>query len=540
MTAYKHKTRLHLNFPKNKVGIAPRIKRMSGANFLTTKQKWSIQLNLNNIKILKKMGFTMDTSVVEWMEQTFAPKTLKRLKVKGLKRKPFKYQAKGIYFLEQQNGNAILADEMGLGKSLQAIGWLQHRKDVETIIIVGPAISKGTWKKELLLSLVETPTIYILEGRDVKSFQTYKAQKGKHKSIFIINYDILPFWEDKLKELEADLIIFDEAHVLRNSKAKRTKSAIKIQKKIPHTIIITATPIINNPIDFYNCIKMVNPHIFPNYFNYGMRYCGAKHNGFGWSFKGVTNGEELNTILQNTVLLRRLKKNVAKQIPNKTHITVPITIDRKEYDKANRNIKLWLKENKDNYKDGAMGLQKLQTLRHILVEEKIKASLSWIDNFLQNSNNDKLVVFAHHKKLLSAIQNKYKKISVKIDGSVNSNKRQDIVDKFQEDKTIRLFLGNILSAGTNITLTKSSTVLMVELPWSPFETNQAIDRVHRIGQLNPVFIYYLTATNTYDEKHVELLKQKLIDGEKIIDGKHLDNNKKIQLTATYVNNLLNS
>jgi len=132
------------------------------------------------------------------------------------------------------------------------------------------------------------------------------------------------------------------------------------------------------------------------------------------------------------------------------------------------------------------------------------------------------VVFATHKKIIDALMKEFKGISVKIDGSVSSADREYAVQAFQNDKSIRLFVGNIQAAGVGITLTAASAVAFIELPWTPGDLVQAEDRCHRIGQNNNVNIYYLLANGTIEEKIAALLDEKKKVLSQVLDGKEVE------------------
>ena len=224
-------------------------------------------------------------------------------------------------------------------------------------------------------------------------------------------------------------------------------------------------------------------------------------------------------------MLRRKKKDVLKELPAKVWSFIPMELDnRKEYVQAENNFIKWVHETKG--KDaaekarGAEVLSSIEALKQLAVKGKLEQAMDWIEDFLQSGK--KLVVFATHKFVIQTLVDEFPDISVKVDGSVSMKKRQEVVDQFQKDKKIKLFIGNIKAAGVGITLTAASDVAFLELPWTPGELEQASDRVHRIGQNDSVSIYYLLAHETIEDKIATMIdnKRKILDG--ILDGKETD------------------
>ena len=210
-------------------------------------------------------------------------------------------------------------------------------------------------------------------------------------------------------------------------------------------------------------------------------------------------------------MIRRLKKDVLKELPEKTRVIVPLNIDIKKYVQAEIDF-IKLGEVKK-----AIQLVKLGYLKRLAAELKMKLVISWIDNFLGESDG-KLIIFGIHKIIIKELQEHYSKISVVVDGSVSHSKRQDAVKQFQENNETRLFIGNIQAAGTAITLTAADTVAFVELDWVPGNHTQAEDRAHRIGQKNNVTVYYLIAKGTIEEDLCKIIQKKAKIISSILDG----------------------
>lgn len=496
-----------------------KVRNLIGSRYFPERKIWIAPLYVETLNKLSAMGFTLDKRLHQFIKQSKQKATnLTIKKIKGLKGEPFPYQYAGISFIEQHHGRALVADEMGLGKTLQALAWCQMHRNKVPVLIITPASLKLNWVNELSLWLPNV-NYEILSGK-----KTWKPTAD----FIIINYDILPSWVDTIKDLNVQVMITDECHYYKNNSSKRTKAVKKIGKNIPHIIALSGTPIVNRPIEAFNAINLINPEIFPSFIDYTRRYCNAKYNGYGWDYNGASNTQELHEILSGTLMIRRLKKDVLKDLPEKLYSFVPLELSKEGKEEYNMAEDQFINYLSDNYgAERAMKalsaevLVQYAELKKLAVKGCLKESIAWIRDFLDVDG--KLVVFAVHKFVIEELMKEFGNVAVKIDGSVSIENRQKAIEKFQNDDSCRLFVGNIKAAGVGITLTASSNVAFLELPWTPGELRQAIDRVHRIGQKNCVNVHYLFAINTIMDKIARLIdqKQKIIDS--VLDGKDIDN-----------------
>lgn len=512
------RVKIFFPFDPNTLAI---IKSIPGRRFHGDKfpKHWSAPMEQETIKTLAKHGFELSEELIRFLsakkaQEAQAPKSID---VPSFKKELFPYQKEGVAFIESRNGRALLGDEMGLGKTIQALAWLELHPEKRPVIIVCPAHLKFNWAKEAKTGLSRKTNIEILQGTSPSPV------KGE---IIIINYDILVHWIDALKEIQPQVLVFDEGHYIKSNKAQRTKAVKKLAKGIPHVIAISGTPIVNRPVEGFNIIQVVNKEIFPSYWDYTHTYCDAKHNGFGWDFSGASNKEKLHKILTDTVMIRRKKADVLPDLPDKLYSFIPMEVDNeREYFQAEQDFIRFLRKEKGEEvarkAKNAEHLVKIEGLKQLAVKGKMGQAITWIKNFLEE-NGDKLVVFAVHKAVVNALMEEFKDIAVKVDGSQNATQRNAAVEVFQNNPEIKLFVGNIQAAGTGLTLTAASSVAFLELPWTPGELVQAEDRCHRIGQKDTVNIYYLLAGSTIETEIAQLLDEKRKVLEAVLDGKEAE------------------
>lgn len=500
-----------------------------GRRWDPAKIQWTCPISYQAVETLKELNFQFTPALVAKIE-VLTPKKVTDLKLpEGLKL--YRFQEDGVKRVEALRGRAIIGDEMGLGKTVQALAWLRLHPEARPAVVVVPAVVKVNWVREANKWCPGEPVI-MLSGK-AGSDPDLLLQIAEHqdKAIIVVNYDILSGngkagWAEILKKhLKIQALIIDESHYIKNNKAQRTQCVKDLGKNVPYVIAMSGTPIINRPIEFYNAIRLVNPAIFPNWFQYANRYCAPSFNGFATNYNGASNTEELHRILSERVMIRRLKAEVRQDLPDKLRSVVPMEIDnRAEYRKAVRDFLSWLEETEGEEAaakaSAAEKLVSIGKLKQLAARGKLASVISWIREVLEQ--DEKLIVFCIHHWMVDAIYDEFKEVAVTLTGKDGMDKRQRAVDDFQADPKVRLFIGNIKAAGVGITLTAASHVAFLELGWTPGEHAQAEDRAHRIGQDKVVNIYYLVAERTIEEDIALLLDKKREVLSQVLDGKPVE------------------
>lgn len=545
------------------------VKTIPGRRWNADLKAWLAPISMDAVEILTADGFELGEKLQVWYNKMNVEVSDGEIEVPGMKLDLYPFQKAGVNFIEQMGGNAIVGDQMGLGKTAQALAYLQLHPELRPAIVVCPATVKHHWVNSIKEWMQPEDVIEVNgypTGEDdpyeINHHQISQADRLSAGPIIVINYDIIPNKQEKydtgdidpqtrkpiikkkdipnsgwigaLKRISAQCLILDECHKIKNSKALRTKALVDLGKKIPSVIGLSGTPIVNKPVEFYNIIDLCKPGLFPSWWAYAQEYCGAFNDGFGWNFDGSSNIEKLHEILTKHVMVRRLKKDVLKDLPEKQRTVIPLDITNKaEYNRAASDIVGWIRANvgedaAEKAKE-AEALVEFEKLKQLAVKGKVKAALKWIEDFVESG--EKLVVFCTHTSMVKNLEKKFGKEAVSIYGGTSHKKRAEAVDRFQTDPEVKVFIGNVNAAGVGITLTAASNTCFLELPWTPGELTQAEDRIHRIGQTaDSVNIWYLMAHETVEEEIAELLdeKQKVLDA--VLDGKKTPKNDKSLLT----------
>ena len=443
-------------------------------------------------------------------------------------RMPFEHQKEAIQKL-LENDKFILADDMGLGKTSSAIIASIETKPSKTLIIC-PASLKQNWKREI--ENYSKKEIYICEGKKYDDSADF----------VIINYDIIKNFhslkskeESLIQKSKFDLVIIDECHYIKSPQASRTKLINDICKDINKIWLLTGTPLTSRPIDYFNLLSLVDSPVSKNWMAYVKRYCAGYQFSVGinkvWNVSGASNLDELRE-RTSPLLLRRLKENVL-DLPEKIITPIYLRLKSKEYEDVMGEYFEWVKNNPKESKSLSVQFSKLMKVRQIIADEKIKSTIEFIENTLEQEK--KIIVFSNFTNSLNKIYEHFNKIAVKLDGSSTAKQRQESVDEFQTNDKIKVFVGNIKAAGVGITLTSANVVIFNDLSFVPADHSQAEDRAYRIGQKNSVSVLYPIFENTIEGIIYDMLDRK----KKIISTVLGDNLFETDTTEDILTQILN-
>lgn len=441
------------------------------------------------------------------------------------------YQHEGANWLSQRR-YALLADEMGLGKTAQAV-IAADRACLRTALVLGPASSTIKWGREW-------QRFSLWGDRQISVMQTGRDEPAP-EGVTICSYSLAnqPNVLKKLMDIHPDVIVFDESHFLKNPEAQRTIKMLSrdgLVQTAKRAWAISGTPAPNHYGELWLLLHVfgVYPH---KYESFVRRFCKGYRSPHGFKITGSQNAEQLRPLLSK-IMLRRKMDDVMSELPKiqfTEHVLKAGDIDEHmwfpefDYDPCKRaDMKDQMHMLESIVRDESMTMeQRLTQLEKIF--KSVASARKWIglskvlpyaglihDELM--SGLDKIVIFAMHRDVIEALAYELKAYSpLVVYGGTAQKKRQKRVDKFQNSLSHRVFIGQVVAAGTAIDLTAAHRLDFVEASWVPGENLQAAMRVRRIGQTRPVTARFITLQGTVDEPVQRAHRNKLKDMEKLMD-----------------------
>lgn len=439
----------------------------------------------------------------------------------------FPHQIEGIAFLLARR-RSILADDMGLGKTRQAIVALRHAAPAGPYLVVCPASVKLNWVREI--RLVDTSA-----ACEVLNGATTTTIPCGFGGWVVVNYDLLGKQISALTAIAWAGIVFDEAHYLKNHTSQRSRLAGKLALENsgdPIVYALTGTPLTNRPRDLFPLLQVVRHPLATSFLSFAKRYCAAEHNGYGWQTNGASNLEELTTQLQG-IMIRRRKEDVLDLPPKLRcwiNVEVPEGTAAAEMREVMESLLLTTVRapggttkapSADNGVEQSRVrlLAKLSKAREKLAAAKVEAATDLIDGIVDQG--EKVIVFSCFDRPVKALAKHFGDRAVLLTGATPAENRQKLVDRFQSDDGVRVFVANIIAGGIGLNLTAARHVVFNDLDWVPANHWQAEDRAYRIGQKYSVTVHYVVARATIDEFVINVLEVKSALVRAVVDGQAL-------------------
>ncbi|XP_056615680.1 DNA annealing helicase and endonuclease ZRANB3 isoform X1 [Triplophysa dalaica] len=434
------------------------------------------------------------------------------------------FQKDGICFALSRNGRCMIADEMGLGKTIQAISVAYIYRQEWPLLIVVPSSLKYPWIEELEKWIPD------LDPRDINLVEskTDTMSIGTSK-ITILGYGLLTTdartLVEALNKQRFAVVLVDESHYMKSRNAARSKILMPIIQDAKRAILLTGTPALGRPEELFMQVDALYPRRFGTWSDYGKKYCNAHYKYFGkrrqWDCRGASHLDELHQRLSE-IMIRRMKNQVLTQLPPKIRQRIPFDLPKDASKEASASFEQWEKLMSSQSENQFVEVMSLIT--HMYKQTAI-AKAGAVKDYIKmmlETEEVKFLVFAHHLSMLQACTEaviEAKAGYIRIDGSVPSAERIQLVHRFQNEPSTRVAILSIQAAGQGLTLTAASHVVFAELYWNPGHIKQAEDRAHRIGQTATVHIHYLIAKGTFDTVMWAMLNRKETVTASALNGK---------------------
>ncbi|XP_034096487.1 DNA annealing helicase and endonuclease ZRANB3 [Gymnodraco acuticeps] len=448
-----------------------------------------------------------------WSQQLsgLPPKLLQRL---------MPFQLEGVEFALSKNGRCMIADEMGLGKTVQAIAVAYAYRKEWPLLVVVPSSLKYPWIEELERWIPE------LQPGDINLVENKSHTMGISSSkVTVLGYGLLttdarPLVE-ALNRQKFAVVVVDESHYLKSRNAARTKILAPLIQSTKRAILLTGTPALGRPEELFMQIDTLYPKRFGTWTDFAKKFCNGHYRYFGarrqWDARGSSNLSELHQRLSE-IMIRRLKAEVLTQLPPKIRQRIPFDLPKDAAKEASASFAEWERLMK-GLGSGVIGTDsnpftQVMSLVTRMYKQTAIAKAGAVKDYIKmmlEAEQLKFLVFAHHLTMLQACTEaaiEAKAGYIRIDGSVPSSERMQLVNKFQSDPETRVAILSIQAAGQGLTLTAASHVVFAELYWNPGHIKQAEDRAHRIGQTASVNVHYLIAKGTFDTVMWAMLNRK--------------------------------
>ncbi len=429
------------------------------------------------------------------------------------------YQKAGLdwlHFLREYGFGGILADDMGLGKTIQMLAFLQSQREQAEVesaaLLVVPKSLLTNWQRE---SAKFTPDLRILEY--MGNFRDKNVESFKDYDIILTTYGTMLKDIEILRGYRFSTVILDESQAIKNPLAKSAKAARLLNAE--QRLAMTGTPVENNTFELWSQFAFVNPGLLGN-MDYFKREFAAPIES--------RNDEATANLLKRMIypfILRRTKDQVAPELPPRIERVIYTDLESAQRKLYNRTRDYYRGQLLGLLDEGGMNsarmkiLEGLLRLRQIcihpaLVEPTYRKKAAKFEILLETlrtlqAEGHKALVFSQFVQALKLLEVEMKKLGLKytyLDGK--TRKRQAKVDLFQNDPSISFFLISLKAGGVGLNLTAADYVVHLDPWWNPAVEMQAADRVHRIGQDKPVFVYKFIARETVEEKILELQTRK--------------------------------
>jgi SWI/SNF-related matrix-associated actin-dependent regulator 1 of chromatin subfamily A len=471
-----------------------------------------------------------------YMDKSYPEITLNRDRVPHIR----DYQVAPLEYILSRRGRILLADDVGLGKTITSASYFLYTKINYPLLIVCTASTKLQWEREFKRFDLSNKKVVVCEGL---------ASVHKHDAdVVIINYDLFSSHVckeknrymvsdalDDLKSMKFQGVILDECQRMKSPDTLWNNGIRFVIDEVPNVLALSATPIENKPIEFFNILNILRPDIWHNYRHFAERYCNGhmakRYIRYGKTRKtqeyfdvsGSSNLPELYELLKKHVMFRRVNQGTIAGLPKVSPpIVLPLRMSPaqlKEYE-AILNDEAETTTRKGGTTTAGNTLTRTNRLKEFAAVAKLEYVKTFLKDFIANGD-DKIVVFTEHHITIDTLYEEFKKYSVKFDGRTSSKKKDDAKEKFIKDKDVRIFFGQVASAGEGLDglQTVCNKLMYVELPYKPTTIRQCNGRVERVGSpFEYVVVYFPILLDTVEERIIDILVDKQTNILTVLDG----------------------
>ena len=457
------------------------------------------------------------------------------------------FQKEGLDFLIKSSGNALLADEMGLGKTVQTLSYIATEKQTFPVLVVAPLVTLSNWEREIekfLRRKSRNGRLLDSESPTVTLIRTGKRKELPKSDIYVVNYELLFKRYDDLARVGIRTIVCDEVHNLRSKTTQKYRSIKKLAAlpSVSYRIGLSGTPIYNRGSEIWPIVDILRPGLLGSFKEFCEYFCYVNEKGKAIVLEN--RRASLRNELQKHVMLRRKKSDVLKELKDKVRYKEVIAADTDYYldglDKIWKRLEEEQKIADSKFSKSASYNRAIQSERQIAGLAKLPHIVNFVKNIMEIEES--VVVFCHHKVIHRLLHESLTEFSpVSIIGGQSDAARQEQIERFQKGES-KLMIAGIRAGNVGINLTRAKYVIFAELDWSPAIHRQAEDRLHRIGQKNTVFAYYLIGNGTLDDHVADVLVDKSYEIDEIMDdtADNFENKAKAQLILAQIQDKIRS
>lgn len=457
-----------------------------------------------------------------------------------MKTTPKPYQPVSLDVALETNFRFLLGDEMGLGKTKQIIDLMGYRRENlgnRLFLVACPVSLKINWQDEFLVHSEYGGHVHVMPS-DKKARMEFivdvkrRILTTQEMVIVVANYEQFRIEDSFFLSVPWDFVACDEAHRLKNRSAQVTQLIFEMVNGLPpqaaarrkvvevprtRVVLATGTPIANTPADLFSLVNIIDPNVFGNWTQFVSNFCDM--GGFnGREIVGFRNLPQLREIVQK-VMLRRLKEEVAKDLPPKMYQNILVELSskqRKRYDELKKEFKLG-------------NIRVTNPLTQMMIFRQLCAGMQYVPGYegppdsakfdtlleILDGTDEKVVIWDEFKKTGIDIAKKLGKGTVLYNGDMSVEEKDKAKRAFQEGDAKR-FIGTIAAGGVGLTLTASHTEIFYGRTWQPAMNLQAEDRCHRIGQKDNVQIINLICRGTIEQNIIGALIEKQASANSVL------------------------